>query len=328
MTLAVAVCAAAVPVRIIFDTDMGNDVDDALALAMIHALETKGEAKLLAVTLTKDNRWAAPYVSLVNTFYGRGEIPIGVVRNGKTPEDSRMIRVPAERTKPDGSSVYPRRIQSGEDAPEATGLLRAILAAEKDHGVTFVQVGFSTNLARLLESGADRDLVARKVRLLVMMAGAFPEGKPEYNVKTDIESAKHVFDTWPTPIVASGFEVGLSILYPAASIERDFSYVPDHPIADAYRAYKKMPYDRPTWDPTAALYAIRPNAGYFSLSGKGEITVDDEGRTHFRADRRGRHRYLLVNDAQRALVLKAMIELASMPPALQEQVKAKSAHAR
>ena len=28
---------------------MGNDIDDALALAMLHALETKGEAKLLAV---------------------------------------------------------------------------------------------------------------------------------------------------------------------------------------------------------------------------------------------------------------------------------------
>src|SRR5437763_8043502 len=75
-----------VPVRLIFDTDMGNDVDDAVALAMIHALESRGEARLLAVTVTKDNRWAAPFVDLINTFYGRGELPIGVVRNGKTPE--------------------------------------------------------------------------------------------------------------------------------------------------------------------------------------------------------------------------------------------------
>src|SRR5437762_8536482 len=86
----------AAPVRLIFDTDMGNDVDDAVGLAMIHALESGGEARLLAVTVTKDNRWAAPFVDLMNTFYGRGEIPIGVVRNGKTPEDSKMIRMPAE----------------------------------------------------------------------------------------------------------------------------------------------------------------------------------------------------------------------------------------
>jgi inosine-uridine nucleoside N-ribohydrolase len=312
--LALAICASAAPVRVIFDTDMGNDVDDALALAMIHALETKAEAKLLAVTITKDNRWAAPYISLMNTFYGRGEIPIGMVRNGPTPADSKMIQMPSERTKPDGSFVYPRRLKSGADAPEATGLLRSILAAEKDHAVTIVQVGFSTNLARLIESPADRELVRRKVRLLAVMAGAFPEGKPEYNVKTDIPSAKRVFESWPTPIVASGFEVGLSILYPATSIEHDFGYVADHPIADAYRAYKQMPYDRPTWDPTAALYAIRPDSGYFSLSANGEISVDGEGRTHFREAPDGRHRYLLVNDEQRARVLKIMIELASFPP--------------
>ena len=56
----------------------------AVALAMIHALESRGEAKLLAVTVTKDNRWAAPFIDAMNTFYGRGDIPIGVVHNGKT----------------------------------------------------------------------------------------------------------------------------------------------------------------------------------------------------------------------------------------------------
>jgi inosine-uridine nucleoside N-ribohydrolase len=312
--MALAVCVMAAPVRVIFDTDMGNDVDDALALAMIHALESRGEAKLLAVTITKDNRWAAPYVDLVNTFYGRGSIPVGVVHDGKTPADGKMILVPAGRKKADGSFVYPRRILSGADAPEAAGLLRGVLAAERDQAVTIVQVGFSTNLARLLDSAADRALVAKKVRLLAVMAGAFPEGKPEFNVKTDIPAAKRVFAEWPTPVIASGYEVGLSILYPGSSIEHDFSYVPDHPIADAYRAYKPMPYDRPTWDPTAGLYAIRPNAGYFSLSGKGTVSVDEEGRTHFRENPKGRHRYLIVNDAQRALVKKAMIELASQPP--------------
>jgi inosine-uridine nucleoside N-ribohydrolase len=253
-------------------------------------------------------------VDLVNTFYGRGAIPVGVVRDGKTPQDGNMILVPAQKKRPDGSLVYPRKLTDGRDAPEAAGLLRDILAREKDGTVTVVQVGFSTNLARLLETGADRDLVARKVRLLSVMAGAFPEGKAEYNVKTDIAAAKKLFADWPTPIVASGFEVGLSILYPASSIEHDFSYVPDHPIADAYRAYKPMPYDRPTWDPTAALYAIRPDAGYFSLSAPGTIGVDDEGRTHFRENPQGRHRYLKVDDVQRAQVLKALIELASRPP--------------
>jgi len=307
------------PVRLIFDTDMGNDVDDAVGLAMIHALESRGEAKLLAVTVTKDNRWAAPFIDAMNTFYGRGEVPIGVVRHGKTPEDAKMIQLPAERKRLDGSFVYPHHLVDGREAPEAVGLLRRILAKEPDGGVAIVQVGFSTNLARLIDSQPDafsplpgRDLVQRKVRLLSMMGGAFPDGKPEYNIEKDIPAAKQLFREWPTPIVTSGYEVGLKIKYPASSILHDYGYVEDHPLAESYRDYMKMPYDRPMWDPTAVLYAVRPDS--FSLSSPGKIDVDDRGRTHFSADPQGKHRYLVASPEQGTAALRAIVELASQPP--------------
>jgi hypothetical protein len=54
--------------------------------------------------------------------------------------------------------------------------------------------------------------------------------------------------------VASGFEIGLAIEYPATSIERDYAYVAHHPLAEAYALYNTMPYDRPTWD----LTPLRP----------------------------------------------------------------------
>ena len=79
----VAPASAATPLHVIFDTDMGNDVDDALALAMLHALASRGEVKLLAVTVSKDNPWAAEYVRLVDEYYGRGSIPVGIVHDGK-----------------------------------------------------------------------------------------------------------------------------------------------------------------------------------------------------------------------------------------------------
>ena len=319
LALGVWPCLAAVP--IIFDTDMGNDIDDALALAVIHALESRGEARLLAVTLTKDNPYASVYVDLANHFYGRGSIPIGVVRGGKTPEDSAMIRVPAERKRPDGTPLYPRRLSSGRDAQEAAGLLREVLAAQADGSVVMVQVGFSTNLARLLETPGDRhsplggrELVARKVRLLSVMAGQFPGGRPEYNVKIDLPASTRLFADWPSPVVASGFEIGETILYPAGSIENDFRYVEHHPVVDAYRNYMKMPYDRPTWDLTAVLYAVRGDRDYFTLSEPGSIRVDAEGRTRLEADPAGRHRYLLVDDIRRARVLEALVQLASQPP--------------
>lgn len=306
---ALGALGAAEPVRLIFDTDMGNDIDDALALAVIHALESRGEAKLLAVTVTKDNRHAAPYCDIVNHFYGRGSVPVGVVRKGRTPEDAPMIQVPVERKPP-----YPRSLRDYQQAPEAVGLIRRVLEAERDRSVVIVQVGFSTNLRRLLESPGGPELVRRKVRLLSVMGGDFATPNPEYNVKIDIESASKVINDWPTPVVFSGFEIGEAILYPAVSIERDFSYVDRHPVADAYRAYKKMPYDRQTWDLTAVLYAVRPDRGYFALSAPGRVRVEKDGRTVHEPNAAGPHRYLIVDQAQRVRTQEALAQLASQPP--------------
>jgi purine nucleosidase len=235
------------------------------------------------------------------------------VRNGKTPEDSAMIRVPAERRKPDGSFVYPHRITDGAAAPEAGAVLRRALERAADGSVIIVQTGFSTNLARLLDSPADVALIRRKVRLLSMMAGQFPLGPPEYNVKTDIPAARKVFEQWPTPIVTSGFEIGQALLFPARAVEHDFQWAAEHPVADAYRNYKKMPYDRPTWDLTAVLYALRPDSGYLDVSPPGRIAVDDQGQTHFAESPDGNRRYLILRDSQKARTLEALILLATEP---------------
>lgn len=318
LALMAAACLAAAgawaqAVPVIFDTDMGNDVDDALALAMLHALESRGECRLLGVTVTKDNPWAAVYVDLVNTFYGRGQIPVGMVKGGVTPESSPMIQAPAERRRADGTLVYPRRLASGAEAVEAVALLRRLLAAAQDGSVVIVQVGFSTNLARLLDAPADLELVKRKVKLLSVMAGNFVQPKPEFNVQKDTASARKLFDQWPGEIVASGFEIGEAMKFPAARIEKDFAWAADHPVVDAYRAYMKMPYDRQTWDLTAVLYGVRPGGGYFGLSAPGRITADDAGRTSFRPEAAGKHRYLVLTEAQRARTLECMVGLASQP---------------
>lgn len=311
------------PVLLIFDTDMGNDVDDALALGVIHALQNRGECELLAVTITKDHPLSAPYVDLVNTFYGRGGIPIGMVHDGPTPEASKFTTLAEVRE--EDAYRYPHDLADGGDAPEATALLRRVLAAQPDGAVVLVQVGFSTNFARLLDSGpceasalSGHELVAQKVRLLSVMAGAFEpiDGGDhlEYNVVKDIPAAQRLAEAWPTPIVYSGYEIGLAIRYPAASIERDFAYVPHHPLAEAYQLYSPTPHERPTWDLTSVLWAVRPDRGYFDLSPPGRVHVDDKGLTTFDPEKGGPHRYLIANDAQIIRTREALAILASEPP--------------
>ncbi len=310
------------PVPLIFDTDMGNDIDDALALGVIHALQTRGECKLLAVTSTKDNEFSTPFIDLVNTFYGRGDVPVGAVRNGKTPKPNRYIQEPSQALD-NGAPRYPHKLRSGKDAPEAVGLLRKVLAAQDDHSVVVIVVGFSTNVARLLDSKGDdhspldgKALVARKCRLLSIMAGSFrlPRKHKEFNVVKDLPAAQKVFAEWPTPVVASGYEVGIAIKYPATSILRDYGYVEHHPLREAYGLYMKMPYDRPTWDLTSVLYAVRPERGYFGMSEPGTIHVDAEGFARFTPDAKGTRRYLTVTPDQITRVREALVMLSSQPP--------------
>ncbi len=308
LTLAIALPAsAATPLDVIFDTDMGNDVDDALALAMLHAFASRGEVKLLAVTVSKDNPWAAEYVRLVNEYYGRGKIPVGIVHDGKTREDGLYVRQICE--------LHGRHPGSTEDA---VPLLRKTLAAEPDGAVSLIQGGFSTNLAGLIGAApaqdsdlSGRELVKRKVRLLTVMAGNFAGPKPEYNVATDVPAASKLFASWPTDIYFSGFEIGEAILFPAASIEHDFPA--GNPVAEAYRVYAKMPYDRPSWDLTTVLYDLRPDRGYFDVSPPGDVVVSPEGVTKFQPATQGKRYFLKVNPVQAARVREACVWLASQP---------------
>lgn len=316
------------PVPLIYDTDIGNDCDDVLALGMIHALESRGECKLLAVTITKDHELAAPFADAVNWFYGRKDVPIGVCRGSGVTPDAGKFNLLA-RQMDNGNLRYPHRIKSGDDAPDAVTVLRKALASSADGSVVIAQVGFSTNLANLLASGGDDisplsglDLVRQKVKLLSIMAGAFekvPNNRGElyehreYNVVQDIPSAKKLAADWPTEIVWSGFEIGLALPYPHQSILRDYRYVEHHPLMDAYILYNPPPHNRPTWDLTSVLYAVRPENDYFGLSEPGRVKVADDGLTTFHPEGQ-RDRYLILRDGDHSRVTEALTLLSSQPP--------------
>lgn len=319
--------SSAPPVPLIFDTDIGNDVDDVLALGMIHALQSRGYCQLLAVTITKDNPLASRFADCVNTFYGRGDIPIGVARSGITPEAGKFNILAEQR---DGDQLrYPHDLDP-KTAPDAVAVLRQALAQAADHSVVMAQVGFSTNYAKLLVSEPDeqcplsgKQLIERKVRLLSIMAGSFelatdPKAevrkRGEYNIIKDIPAAQSIASAWPTEIVWSGWEIGVSLPYPAESILKDYNYVVHHPLAEAYHLYNPPPHNRPTWDLTSVIYGVLPDHEYVTLSEPGTVIVTDQGFTTFERNGTGRHRFMLLTDAQRIRLTEALVQLSSQPP--------------
>jgi hypothetical protein len=328
LLLATAPPAAADPLRLVFDTDISGDVDDVLALAMCHALADRGECELLAVTISKLNPLTGPFTDAINTFYGRPDTPIGITRDAQR-RGSRFL--PLVQRRRNGAPRYPHDLADNRDAPEAVGLLRRTLAAQPDRSVTIVQVGLAVNIARLLDSPPDDhsplagvELVRRKVRLLSVMAGAFQtigadNHFREANVRNDIPSMQGLAAHWPgeVPVVWSGFEIGTAIPYPRESVARDFGYLDDHPVREAYLLHCGPHHDRPTWDLTSVLHAVRPDRGYFELSAPGRVSFGDDGSTRFQpaADGAGRDRFLILrNAAQAAMAREALVQLVTQNP--------------
>ena len=291
-----------VPIPVIFDTDVGNDIDDVLALQMLFNYEKAGEIDLLGITISKSNPYSIEYIDGYCRLNGKGNIPLGYAYNGATPEDGGYLRQTLDTIIEGNKILHPQRnIKS--NLPEGYKLLRKLLASQQDSSVIFIAVGPETNLARLLKSEADeyseldgKSLVAQKVKMLSVMGGLYGNefDFPEWNLIQDLDAAQTVFKEWPTTVVASGWELGNKLLYPHQSILNDFPESYKHPLCVSYKIYDKMPYNRQTWDLTSVLYAIEPMANHFGLSPQGTITLDSIGHSLFTPSENGKHRYLTI----------------------------------
>jgi hypothetical protein len=293
------------PMGIVFDTGMDR-IDEALALALLNGFDGKNEARIAAIAVSRANLHAAAFCDVVKTFYAsatkgpfagflRG-LPIGLATASAPAPDIPMLEEPLKK--------YPTNIHKMNDTAEVAPLIRNALTAQYDQNAVVIATGALTDLARLLELYGAKELIAHKVRMLLVAAGAYP----------DIAAARKVFAEWPTPIVACGPEIGDALLFPASSIEKDFAWSQAHPVVDAYQAYKPMPYDASTYAMGPVLYAVREKEGYFKLSGPGGITVLDNGRTKFNLAADGRHRCLILEPEQKEHVLKTYTEIASARP--------------
>ena len=280
----------------IIETDMGNDIDDALALALALRAVDEGKVQLLAVGCHKNCATAAAYTDAICTYYGHPEVPVAM---SVTPVQEFSDYV-------DYTAVESSFPKSATEYPEPVSLYCRLLSEAPDHSVVFVSLGFGTTLAQLLD--ADRDLVARKTLGLSVMAGSYGEKKrAEYNVINDIPAMQKVFAEWPTAIWQNPFEIGKQTMYPGKLIEENLGYDGLNPVVEGYKVYKTMPYDRPSWDILSVLYPIHPEL--FTESVPGTVTVDDEGCTWFAPSPEGKHIVLSATIDQPQALMKAEQEM-------------------
>lgn len=257
------------PALIIFDTDIAEDYDDVGALTLLHAFANKGEAKILATISSNAFETTVPTISVINDYFGRPNIPIGIT---KRPQPNRPCRQGWAQAI---VAKYQHTYQSNKDAKEAVALYREILSKQADNSITIVTVGFFTNIAGLLSSQPDqysplngKELINKKVKQLVSMAARLDPGKnsgKEYNVCIDREASQIVFEQWGKPFIISPFEVGEKILTGIPLIKD--SSIQNSPIKDAFTIALQKDNNttgRMSWDETAVLAAVRGIDPYFS----------------------------------------------------------------
>jgi len=314
------------PLGIVFDSDMGNRIDSTLALSLLYGLDGKNECRVVCVTTSVHNLKSAALCETMARFYsgapsgGGGfpsfgrTLPVGMSVEGKVQPETPIINAVVDRKNSDGTPVYQHGINKLTDTAETPALIRNAFTAQQDQNCAVVLAGPATNLAQVLALQGAKEWITRKVRYLVVSGGAFPDGPAEAHIKSNIAAAKKLFDEWPGPIIAAGSEIGDKITFPAASIEKDFAWSKAHPVVDAYRAHKAMPYDAPTWDMAAVLHAIRPTQGFFKLSEPGRISVTDDGRTKFTRSADGKHQHLILDPTTQEKIVQTYTELVSAKP--------------
>ena len=262
---------------LIFDSDMGPDYDDVGAITLLHHFADEGKVRILATMASTKYQNVAAVFSVFNTYFKKPGIPIAV------PKGKALELHDWQHWTDSVVTNYPHAIKSNDDVPDAATLYRKILSAQPDKSVTIITVGFLTNLKNLLQTKADKysqmngeELVKRKVKLLVSMAGRYPQGS-EFNINRDFVSAKQVYENWPAQVLFSGFEIGEKIKCGLPLIHN--KAIKNDPVKDVFSiSIPLAPEDsagRKSWDETAVLVAVMGYKKWFDVK-RGKIIVSDK----------------------------------------------------
>ena len=297
-------------VGVVFDADLGNQIDHALALASLYGFQGKNEARVVSVSTSRPGLDSAIFADILVRFYTgeptqfAGASPIGLTL-GKAAPDTPLIAAVV------GKPEYPRNIKQMNETADPLAMLRNALSAQFNANAIVFLAGPATNLARALDLPDLKPLILAKVRYLVAAAVNFAGAAADPQILADLPAARKLFAEWPSPVIAVGSEVGAALPFPSASLEKEFAWTPKHPLVDAYHAAGTMPYDAPGTALAAALYAVRPKEGFFKQSDAGTISVGDDGRTNLTASPDGKHHFLIADASQKERIQQLFVETAS-----------------
>src|SRR5689334_20833911 len=199
------------PMGVAFEGDLGNRVDAMLAVGMLNGFSAKGEARRIALCISKPSLKAAQLADVILAFYagrviagpgggGVGGNPEGIIGVPEGPSfstDTPALAPLLLKTTAEGRPAYSSPVTRVLDTADNAVLIRNQLLAQVDQNATIVLAGPATGLTRLMKLYGAPPQIATKVKLTVVALGAFGSSGPDPAVKADVVAARNLFADWP-----------------------------------------------------------------------------------------------------------------------------------
>lgn len=286
--------------KIIFDTDMGVDCDDAVALALLLNKQIKKEIEILCVSTSTTREGASATVRAIADYYGQ-TLTVGTMS---------LPAIPCDKINNYGKAVK-EKYGTEDEKRDAVELLRETLAKQTEK-ITLIAVGPLTNMARLLQTQGDRfsplngvELMKEKIDCIFVMGGTFKQNYAylewtrdvfcEWNIAQDIPSARYFAEHCPVKTVFSPFEAGAKVLTKMREGENPVWFSMKQYAISEHFPYEPT-FERNSWDPVTSLCAVDGCEEYYDYSPYGKITIDENGITSFEECEEGKDRILLLKD--------------------------------
>lgn len=281
-------------VKILLDTDIGSDIDDAVCLAYLLA---QPDCDLLGITtVSGEPVKRARIASAICRNMGR-DVPI--YPGAENP----FLIAPLQPAAPQAAKLAAWPHQTAFPTGEAVEFLRRTIRAHP-HEITLLTIGPLTNIALLF--AVDPDIPAL-LKEHVLMAGVFSDDRPtrkfntEWNAKLDPHATAMVYAAATPAHRSFGLDVTTHVTLPAAEVRRRFTIPALRPVADFAEVWFATRDQITFHDPLAAVGIFDPAVCTYET---GQVTVELEqrevlGQTKWQPAAAGPHRVALTVDADR-----------------------------
>jgi len=282
--------------KVIFDTDIGSDCDDAGAMAVLHKLADKGEVEILGVVYSSGkNKFGIGVCDAINTYYGRGDLPLGQNHRDDVGDPRDFF---SKKIATDTPTFHHDVINSAMDLVSA---YKMMLEKEQDNSITIITVGHPIGLVHLLRDDEGARLARSKVSRWVAMGG----GGWNFSQNGMAEYIPELLEKCPCPLYLSSY--GKSVITGNVKLP----HTPENnPVRKAYESFiwNCLEKGRPSWDQIAVLFAVRPQ--YFKIESQGSVEQMEDKSVHWNNQKNNpKHYYVLpkISDAEMQDIIEGLM---------------------